>query len=395
MSNIEGCSTWFSCDMCEMPRRRKAFILSNSLQDPAASKNADVPLEWQRLKDTKLQTQSLKEKLNKTARCSTWFSCIAEWFSCDRCHYKCKTRWQLKLHLAHKHNINAKWFSCDKCDHKCKNRSHLKTHLAHVHDIDVKWFSCDMCEYKCKQRSDLKRHLAHKHNIDVEWFSCNNCYYKCKTRWQLKRHLAHKHNIDVEWLSCDMCEYKCKTRGSLKTHLAQKQNINIQWHSCNICKKKFKTASNLNAHLANVHNMCNDTPATYVRSRLKIKRICKAILPPSTIFPIKGIMKDTNIIQQALFKEHPEDTKSLEFVNTHKTNCNNQIIPSRELFDFKPGKSKKMYISSGARNVAQNQDDANLHDISIKWICCDMCEYKCKQRSHLAQHLADIHDAPL
>ena len=38
--------------------RRKAFTLSNSLQDPSASKNADVPLEWQRLKNTKLQTQS-------------------------------------------------------------------------------------------------------------------------------------------------------------------------------------------------------------------------------------------------------------------------------------------------------------------------------------------------
>ena len=106
-------------------------------------------------------------------------------------------------------------------------------------------------------------------------------------------------------------------------------------------------------------------------------------------------MKDTSIIQQTLFKEYPEDTKSFEFVNTHKINCNKQIIPSRKLFDFKLGKSKKLYISSGPRNIEQNQDDANLHDISIKWICCDMCEYKCKQRSHLAQHLADIHDAPL
>ena len=163
----------------------------------------------------------------------------------------------------------------------------------------------------------------------------------------------------------------------------------MQWHSCNICKKKFKTKPNLTTHLANVHNMCNDTPATYARRGLKKKRICKDILPTSTIqvhdsnatwfsctmykykckkpntltrhyaskhevvvsekepdnnskmnAPDKETeiaqnkkhhhKGDTSIIQETLFKENPEDTKSIEFVNTHTTNCNDSMTPSRE-----------------------------------------------------------------
>ena len=100
----------------------------------------------------------------------------------------------------------------------------------------------------------------------------------------------------------DMCEYTCKTRGSFKTHLAQKHNINIQ---CIL--------------------------ATYARRSLKITRICKDVLPTSTVFTIKSIMKDTSIIQQTLVKEQPEDTKSIEFVNTHKANCNNSISQARHI----------------------------------------------------------------
>ena len=128
--------------------------MSNSLQDPAASETADVPLEWQRLKDTKLQTQTPQEQMSNTAGCRTWCSC----------------------------NI---------CEYKCKYRSDLKRHLAHVHDIDVEWYSCDMCKYKCKTRGQLKSHRAHKHNIDVKWFSCDKCEFKYKTRNSLRRHLAN------------------------------------------------------------------------------------------------------------------------------------------------------------------------------------------------------------
>ena len=131
--------------LCVMPTRWKAFTLSNSFQDPAASETADVPLKRQKLKDTKLQTQSLQEQISKTAGCSTWLSC-------DMSEYKCKYRSELKRHLAHVHDIDVIWFSCNMCGYKCKQRSHLKTHLAHVHDIDVQWFSCDKCDYKCKHR---------------------------------------------------------------------------------------------------------------------------------------------------------------------------------------------------------------------------------------------------
>ena len=66
--------------------------------------------------------------------------------------------------------------------------------------------------------------------------------------------------------------------------------------------------------------------------------------------------RDTSIIQETLFKENPEDTKSIEFVNTHTTNCNNSMTESHELTDIKLDKSQKSYISSEPKNIEQKQD---------------------------------------
>ena len=35
------------------------------------------------------------------------------------------------------------------------------------------------------------------------------------------------------------------------------------------------------------------------------------------------------MVQETLFKENPEDTKSIEFVDTHTINCNDSMTPSR------------------------------------------------------------------
>ena len=109
-----------------------------------------------------------------------------------------------------------------------------------------------------------------------------------------------------------MCKYKCKTSYSFTRHYESK-------HGVVVSEKEPYNISKINAP---------DKEAEIAQNKKHHR---------------KG---DTSIIQQTLFKEHPEDTKSLEFVNTHKTNCNNQIIPSRKLFDFKPGKSKKKCTSA-------------------------------------------------
>lgn len=41
-----------------------------------------------------------------------------------------------------------------------------------------------------------------------------------------------------------------------------------------------------------------------------------------------------------------------------------------------------------------NRHKADVHDIGVTWHKCDIedCDYKCKQKSHLKQHQADVHN---
>ena len=67
----------------------------------------------------------------------------------------------LKRHLAQVHDIDVKCFSCDIYEFKCKERNIDKTTSC------LQAQHCDKCDVKCKTRGQLKEHLANKHNIDL------------------------------------------------------------------------------------------------------------------------------------------------------------------------------------------------------------------------------------
>ena len=103
-----ACSCYCCCSL--QARAVKALAkLQELLPIYEAKLQAISQTQDTRLKDTKLQMQSLQEQMSKTTGCSTWFSC-------DMYEYKCKRSSNLKRHLAYKHNVDVKWFSCDKCD---------------------------------------------------------------------------------------------------------------------------------------------------------------------------------------------------------------------------------------------------------------------------------------
>ena len=125
-------------------------------------------------------------------------------------------------------------------------------------------------------------------------------------------------------------------------------------HSCNICKTKFKTTSNLNAHLANVHNMCKDTPATYARRGLKKKRICKDILPTSTIQ-----VHDSNATWFSCtvckYKCKKPNTLTRHYASKHEV-----VVSEKE-----PDNNSKMNAPDKETKIAQNKKHHHKGDTSI------------------------------
>ena len=132
-------------------------------------------------------------------------------YKCDQteCQYQCKTKYLLKSHKAHKHNIDAIFYKCDQtnCEYQCKTKQSLKIHKANKHNIDVIFYKCDQtnCYYQCKRTHVLKTHKSYVHDIDVTYYHCNQdkCKSKFKRKCALKRHQAYLHNIGEN--QCDSC----------------------------------------------------------------------------------------------------------------------------------------------------------------------------------------------
>ena len=83
------------------------------------------------------------------------------------------------------------------------------------------------CSYKTNNTFNLKRHLAFKHNLGVTWYTCGKCNFKSRSSENLTRHLASQHDIGAKWYKCPNCDYKAKDPVSVKIHLQYTHNINL------------------------------------------------------------------------------------------------------------------------------------------------------------------------
>ena len=110
---------------------------------------------------------------------------------------------------------------------------------------------------------------------------------------------------------------KRKCKDILPTSTIQVHDSNATWFSCTVCKYKCKKPNTLTRHYASKHEVVvsekepdNNSKMNAPDKETKIAQNKK-----------HHHKRDTRIIQETLFKDNPEDTKSIEFVNTHKINC--------------------------------------------------------------------------
>lgn len=95
------------------------------------------------------------------------------WYRCNHCPFKTNTNYQLKFHLACKHNIGVNWLTCDICKKVCKSKQGLTSHKLYSHGIGGKPLQCALCDNTFKGQSDLNRHVANVHDIGKH--KCQYC----------------------------------------------------------------------------------------------------------------------------------------------------------------------------------------------------------------------------
>lgn len=60
--------------------------------------------------------------------------------------------------------MKTKKFRCKKCAYASQKKWNLKRHMANRHNINVKWYKCDQCSYQSKQKDDLGKHVHRRHS---------------------------------------------------------------------------------------------------------------------------------------------------------------------------------------------------------------------------------------
>ena len=298
-----------------MPRQWKILTLSDSLQDPAASKTTNVPLEWHsnikvRSKHSHLHLDSLVGPSDEidiahprrhdapednAKQCKQFKAVINNTIS----EFICPLTQELPMDpvIAEDGNVYERvaieqWLkhqttspatnkiisnnllptvqvknlirSIISNDATMINKANaMRKHITKEITItNAKRLASERnvtTTFQFESQHTSTRHLAcaHgvKHNINVKRFSCEMCHKTFKTNAHLQSHLAHIHNINVKWHSCHKCEYKCKWRGSLKTHLANVHDIDVKWFSCAMSKYKCKRHSRFKQHLTDSHDI--------------------------------------------------------------------------------------------------------------------------------------------
>ncbi|XP_046687381.1 histone H4 transcription factor-like [Homalodisca vitripennis] len=115
-------------------------------------------------------------------------------YQCCYCEMTCTSRHTFSAHIRYKH-LDSKPFKCSMCSYECKTKYDLKKHLA-THDPKTK-FECEdpSCNYSCKTKSTLQRHVMEVHQGAKALYCCHiaDCNSRYKRGCYLTKHLMTKH----------------------------------------------------------------------------------------------------------------------------------------------------------------------------------------------------------
>ena len=102
----------------------------------------------------------------------------------DQCNFESKHYGALKRHRLRKHE-GTKPFACDKCDYKCITKWDLSQHDIRMHQKDivtsdkshtnVTAMTCEICGSNFASKKTLEHHQVSLHGISPEKFMCNKC----------------------------------------------------------------------------------------------------------------------------------------------------------------------------------------------------------------------------
>ncbi|XP_066599424.1 uncharacterized protein [Prorops nasuta] len=163
-------------------------------------------------------------------------------FTCDLCNATFENKVKIRYHMYR--HLDTRPYLCDNCNKGFQNKLNLIRHMD-VHDDSIEYFSCDLCSFKIKSKSSLKRHHIREHSDNFK-YNCMECGTMFTNQILFMTHLK---DHDDKLIICDICSRSYPNCNALYTHRRAKHKKTAKEHCCHICKKWFKTMKNLLVHL--------------------------------------------------------------------------------------------------------------------------------------------------
>jgi DNA-directed RNA polymerase subunit RPC12/RpoP len=117
-------------------------------------------------------------------------------------------------------------YECIKCEKVFNSRYYLQKHEYAVHtEINPEeYYECDNCIYRAKTKSLMRSHQINNHSFSTSkptvTFQCKFCGRICLSTGALYSHERTHRNLAIEeYLKCPHCEKAFKEKRLLKNHI--------------------------------------------------------------------------------------------------------------------------------------------------------------------------------